>query len=187
MTPLYLLYFSFCIQCYLEGIPIFTEISFLDILTYIFDYYIKEMKWIFFRLRYWKYFNSSGHIVTAIPQSIPRMAWGTRFGTDCSLGPTRSTLTLIHGRFLSVVSISSEYCDSCHQSLILWFSVNIPLTRNKKTSRIKMTHSCNYNHAIYSSFQKNHQALFSLSFNDKMRLQTIGKCKIHGKECINEP
>ena len=44
-------YFSFCIQCYLEGIPIFTEISFLDILTYIFDYYIKEMKWIFFRLR----------------------------------------------------------------------------------------------------------------------------------------
>ena len=127
------LYFSFCIQCYLEGIPIFTEISFLDILTYIFDYYIKEMKWIFFRLRYWKYFNSSGHIVTAIPQSIPRMAWGTRFGTDCSLhGPTfRSTPTLIE-RFLSVVSISSEYCDSCHQSLILWFSVNIPLTRNKK-------------------------------------------------------
>ena len=75
-------YFSFCIQCYLEGIPIFTEILFLDILTYIFDYYIKEMKWIFFRLRYWKYFNSSGHIVTSIPQSIPRMAWGTIFGSS---------------------------------------------------------------------------------------------------------
>ena len=66
--------FSFCIQCYVEGIPIFTEISFFDIIKYIFDYYLKELKWILFRIRFWKYFNSSGHLISPIPNSIPRCA-----------------------------------------------------------------------------------------------------------------
>lgn len=66
--------FSFCIQCHLEGIPIFTEISFTDVLLYIMDYYLKELKWLKFRIGYWRHFNASGHLVTPIPASIPRMA-----------------------------------------------------------------------------------------------------------------
>ncbi|CBY18141.1 unnamed protein product [Oikopleura dioica] len=64
---------SFTIQCQLDGIPIFTEISIFDLLRYVVDHHVRAVKNFFFQIRYWSYYNQDGLLVVTVPNTLPRM------------------------------------------------------------------------------------------------------------------
>ncbi|CAG5114383.1 Oidioi.mRNA.OKI2018_I69.chr2.g8439.t1.cds [Oikopleura dioica] len=64
---------SFTIQCQLDGIPIFTEISIFDLLRFVAEYHLRSVKNFLFQVRYWSYYNEDGLLVVNVPSSLPRM------------------------------------------------------------------------------------------------------------------